>query len=47
LNRIEFGVGYRIDRATTLKAVSQIVRCPDFDYLDDEIVALQLTVAVH
>ncbi len=47
LNRIEFGVGYRLDHSTTLKAVSQIVRCPDFDFLDDEIVSLQLSVAVH
>ncbi|MCC6962179.1 MAG: hypothetical protein IT585_02915 [candidate division Zixibacteria bacterium] len=47
LNRMELGVGYRLDPSVTLKAVTQIVRCPDFDTLDDETGAIQMSVAIR
>ncbi len=47
VDRIEFGIGHRIDSSVLLKLVSQIIRSGEADFLDDEIVAVQLSTTIH
>ena len=43
--RYEFGLGYRPGRATTIKLVNQINSIPDYNSLDHDLYALQISVA--
>jgi len=46
LNKFEFGIGYDLNRAVTLKMVGQIVISPDENSLDDQTVAIQIATEI-
>ena len=46
LNKFEFGIGYDVNRAVTIKTVGQIVVSPDENSLDDQTVAIQISTEI-